>query len=45
MVDLENKLQEAEDKLKKAEKTKKEQIRQLEAKVSKWVVKTVRRYL
>lgn len=34
MTDLENKLQEAEDKLKKTEKNKKDQIRQLENKVS-----------
>lgn len=34
MTDLENKLQETEDKLKKTEKNKKDQIRQLENKVS-----------
>lgn len=33
MTDLENKLQEAEDKLRKTEKNKKDQIRQLENKV------------
>lgn len=39
MTDLENKLQEAEDKLRKAEKNKKDQIRQLENKVNKHIIK------